>query len=181
MRPPVKRAIAAAVGAAIWAGAAIALFAERARPPIARATQKLRDGRSEYWIWPATLGGLVAVGALVAMIFYGDALKFWEEKPVTINGLAGARTERAPALIVRYGCAGCHIIPGVPSARGLVGPSLAGFAGRLYVGGALPNEPSNLVKWLVNPRAVAPHSAMPITGISEDEARSVAAYLYSRP
>ena len=77
----------------------------------------------------------------------------------------------------RYGCGGCHTIPGVPGARGKAAPSLAGFAGRLYVGGVAPNNGTNLVRWLVNPRAVHPRTAMPITGISEAEAGSVAAYL----
>lgn len=79
--------------------------------------------------------------------------------------------------MIRYGCAGCHNIPGVPGARGEVGPPLSGFDRRLYIAGALTNEPHNLVRWLVNPSAVDPHTAMPVTGISEAEARVVAAYL----
>jgi cytochrome c2 len=33
------------------------------------------------------------------------------------------------------------------------------------------------VRWIVNPRAVSPKTAMPVTGISEADARHVAAYL----
>jgi cytochrome c1 len=51
------------------------------------------------------------------------------------------------------------------------------FAGQVYVGGALTNRPDNIVRWIVNPRAVSPKTAMPVTGISEREARDVAAYL----
>ena len=77
----------------------------------------------------------------------------------------------------RYGCAGCHTIPGVRGASGRVGPPLQRFAGRVYVGGVLTNRPDHLVRWIVNPRAVSPRTAMPVTGISEAEARHVAAYL----
>ncbi len=87
-------------------------------------------------------------------------------------------SSRAPELMRRYGCAGCHRIDGVPAARGLVGPSLVGVANRIYLGGVVPNSRENMVSWIVDPRAFSPKTAMPVTGISESEAREVAAYLY---
>jgi mono/diheme cytochrome c family protein len=36
------------------------------------------------------------------------------------------------------------------------------------------------VRWIVSPQTFSPRSAMPATGISEAEARDVAAWLYSR-
>jgi cytochrome c1 len=51
------------------------------------------------------------------------------------------------------------------------------LAGRVYLGGVLTNSPDHLVRWIVNPRAVSPKTAMPVTGISDAEARHVAAYL----
>jgi cytochrome c2 len=80
---------------------------------------------------------------------------------------------------VKYGCSGCHTIPGIPRANGLVGPPLNSMSGRLYVAGMLPNTPDNLVYWIFNPRQVNPKTAMPMTGISAAEARDAAAYLYS--
>lgn len=82
-------------------------------------------------------------------------------------------------LAQRYGCAGCHIIPGVPGAQGRVGPSLQGFAARVYIGGVAANAPDTLIQWIENPHSIAPKTAMPITGISQAEARHVAAYLYT--
>jgi cytochrome c1 len=35
------------------------------------------------------------------------------------------------------------------------------------------------VSWIVDPRALSPRTAMPVTGIGEAEAREVAAYLYN--
>jgi cytochrome c1 len=62
---------------------------------------------------------------------------------------------------------------------GLVGPPLAGFAGRAYIAGRLPNRPDELVAWIRNPTLVDPETAMPDMGLSEEEAKHVAAYLYT--
>lgn len=40
--------------------------------------------------------------------------------------------------------------------------------------------PANLVRWLTNPASIDPHTAMPIMGISETEARIVATYLLEK-
>lgn len=90
-----------------------------------------------------------------------------------------ADPDRGAALMLSYGCGACHAIPGVVGARGSVGPDLAGFAGRAYVAGVLPNEPDGLVRWLINPPLHSPNTAMPGLGVSETEARDMAAYLYS--
>ena len=87
---------------------------------------------------------------------------------------------RAPRIIRRYGCAGCHTISGIPGGDGQVGGPLTDIRHRVYVGGVLPNSADNLVHWIVAPQAFSPRTAMPATGISEAEARDVAAYLYSR-
>jgi len=44
----------------------------------------------------------------------------------------------------------------------------------------LSNNAENLVLWIQHPRKVSAHTAMPETGISDAEARHVAAYLYTR-
>jgi cytochrome c1 len=97
--------------------------------------------------------------------------------PATVLSTLGQGSAQPTALLRRYGCAGCHQIPGVPAARGVVGPSLQGIAARVYLGGVVPNGPDNLVRWIVDPRALSPKTAMPVTGITELEARTVADYL----
>jgi cytochrome c1 len=42
------------------------------------------------------------------------------------------------------------------------------------------NTPTNMVQWIVNPKEINPRTAMPVTGISDKQARDVAAYFYSR-
>jgi len=91
----------------------------------------------------------------------------------------GGDAARGPALMVAHGCGACHVIPGVTGARGTVGPHLSGFADRAYVAGILPNEPGGLVRWLVDPPAHSPQTAMPNLGVTEAQARDMAAYLYT--
>ncbi|OAN79582.1 cytochrome C [Jannaschia sp. EhC01] len=85
---------------------------------------------------------------------------------------------RGAELIDLYGCGACHVVPGVSGARGTVGPSLEGFANRAYVAGILPNRPGDLIRWLIDPPAFAPQTAMPDMDIPEEAARDMAAYLY---
>jgi cytochrome c len=96
------------------------------------------------------------------------------------RAMTGGDLTRAPAIIRRYGCAGCHAIPGIPGGDGQVGGPLADIRHRVYVAGVVPNSPDTLVRWIVSPQTFSPRSAMPATGISEAEARDVAAYLYAR-
>lgn len=93
--------------------------------------------------------------------------------------IPGADAQRGKALIEPYGCAGCHAVPGVARARGNVGPPLDRFAERIYIAGMLRNQPDNLVRWLRHPQSVVPGNAMPDTGLTEAQARDLAAFLYT--
>lgn len=86
---------------------------------------------------------------------------------------------RGRELIVHYGCGACHTIPGIDSARGLVGPPLYFWSRRTIIAGELPNTPANLVRWIENPPAIEPGTAMPDLGINRRQARDIAAYLYT--
>jgi cytochrome c len=77
------------------------------------------------------------------------------------------------------GCAACHVIPGIRRPRGVVGPTLDAFAARSYIAGMLPNTPPNLVRWMIDPPAVTPGTAMPALGLNEAQAQDIAAYLYT--
>jgi cytochrome c2 len=91
------------------------------------------------------------------------------------NAIAG-RVE-----IRKYGCSACHTISGVPGARGLVGPPLDGIRDRYYIAGELANTPTNLMQWIQHPHHVEPHTAMPEMGVTEQDSRDIAAYLYTLP
>lgn len=93
--------------------------------------------------------------------------------------IAGADAERGHSAIARYGCGACHRIPGVAGARGLVGPPLDHFGERALIAGQLPNRPSTLVAWIVDPPALIPATGMPDMDVAPADARDIAAYLYS--
>ena len=80
---------------------------------------------------------------------------------------------------MKYGCDTCHTIPGIRTARALVGPPLTSVAGRVYLAGHLPNTPTNMEQWIQHPRANEPHTAMPEMGVTDADARDIAAYLYT--
>jgi cytochrome c1 len=67
----------------------------------------------------------------------------------------------------------------VESARGLVGPPLIHWANRRIIAGEVENTPEHLVTWLTVPQAVEPGTAMPNMGVTDEQARAMAAYLYT--
>jgi cytochrome c len=82
------------------------------------------------------------------------------------------------AAIERYQCGACHTIPGIAGARGRVGPPLAEYRQRVYIAGKFPKEPALLAKWIQDAPSLAPQTAMPNVGVTEADARDIAAYLY---
>jgi len=132
--------------------------------------------RSRYG-WP-----LLAAAILGVALAWGAA-RYWQGERQTrdvASAMTGGYPSRAPELIRRYGCAGCHTIPGIPGGDGQVGGPLKDLRQRVYVGGVVLNSPDNLRRWMVSPQTFSPRTAMPATGISEAEARDVAAYLYAQ-
>lgn len=86
---------------------------------------------------------------------------------------------RGAQLIVDYGCATCHSIPGIRGADGLVGPPLDHMGSRSYIAGALPNTGPNMQRWLRDPQQVEPGTAMPDLDVRPEDARDIAAYLFT--
>lgn len=84
---------------------------------------------------------------------------------------------RGARLIGELGCGSCHSVPGVRDAHGLVGPPLDHFGSRAYIAGELVNSGANLQRWIRDPQSVEPSTAMPNLGVSEIDARDIAAYL----
>lgn len=120
-------------------------------------------------------GALAALGLGTLSFVTCTAGKITEAYTVETGGNA----ERGAQLIGQFRCGACHIIPGIRGARGLVGPPLNYFGARTYVGGEVPNTPQNLVHWIQSPKSIEPGTAMPDLGLSEQQARDVAAYLYT--
>jgi cytochrome c1 len=106
---------------------------------------------------------------------YRDLKTISEAAPVEASTAPDG--ERGKKALEQYACATCHEIPGVTGATVPVGPSLRRLARRSYVAGTLPNTTANLVRWLREPQKVKPGTAMPDLGVSERDARDMAAFL----
>lgn len=88
--------------------------------------------------------------------------------------------ERGRIALAQYACQSCHIIPGVTGPRVYVGRSLENLAAQKYIAGTLPNTQANLVRWIRDPKAIDPHTPMPVLGVTERDAHDMAAYLLAR-
>ena len=127
--------------------------------------------------WLAGLVGLTLV--YFAGMSVHEASQQTSERAEDAAMLTGGDPARGRALLRPFGCAQCHTIPGVSGADGLVGPPLGGIASRVYVGGVVTNTPQNLIRWIMDPKAIDSKTAMPAVGVTEDQARDIAAYLYT--
>jgi putative membrane protein len=117
------------------------------------------------------------LGVLVALLIGLSSCK--QEVERTAAAMTGGEPGRGKKVIQQYGCGTCHTIPGIRGANALVGPSLEQIASRMYIAGVLPNTPENMLRWLQNPPAVDPLTAMPNLGVTEADARDMAGYLYT--
>ena len=116
--------------------------------------------------------------ALALLITLATALPGCHAQPRDGTHVTGDRDAGRLALHA-YDCGVCHRIPGVRGANGLVGPPLDRFGMRIYVAGRFPNDEDTLVRWIVDPPRLEPLTPMPAVGVSEDDARNMAAYLLS--
>ncbi len=92
-------------------------------------------------------------------------------------GVPDARVERGQRLLAQYQCSSCHTIPGVPGSLGRLGPPLRSFGLRSYIAGEIPNRPETLARWIEAPSVLVPGTLMPSMGVSQADARDMAAYL----
>lgn len=130
----------------------------------------------------ARLALLVVAGVLLVVLAAAALLIAVNLREVPLapeREVVGGDRDQGARVMVKYGCGACHVVPGVRQAVGLVGPPLDDFAARAYVAGNLPNTPENLVNWIMAPQEIEPGTAMPDLGVTEDDARDIAAYLYS--
>lgn len=93
--------------------------------------------------------------------------------------MTGGDVHRGKQAIAKYGCVACHTIPGIDNAVANVGPPLTKVAVRQYLGGHLINTPDNMIKWIRRPQEIDPNNAMPTLGVTEQDGRDIAAYLYT--
>ena len=115
--------------------------------------------------------------ALAALALVTSACTHGEADAMALT--QGGNAARGKELIRTYGCGSCHTIPRVPGAEASVGPSLQGEATRAYIAGVIPNQPENMIRWIMNPPGVDDKTAMPNLHVTATDARDIAAYIYT--
>lgn len=91
---------------------------------------------------------------------------------------AAAEAVEGAAIFAKSACVGCHTVRGVSA--GVVGPDLTHFGSReTLAAGILPNTLDTVTAWIEDPPAIKPGAKMPALGLTDAQARAVAAYLLS--
>lgn len=115
----------------------------------------------------------------IGIAMMGLILCACEGGKVQPRALSGADAGLGRDITERVGCGACHQIPGVTWPQGKVGPSLEGFADRALIAGRFPNQPETLARFVRDAPSLSPETGMPPMPLTEEEARHVAAYLYT--
>lgn len=131
----------------------------------------MHDASSKRLASPAA--GLLAMGTF-AVLAGGCELRERDWPRVEADR---TQVQRGQRLLSQYQCGSCHTIPGVVAAQGQAAAPLAAFGRRSYIAGYLPNRPDTLARWIVEPVALVPDTAMPAMGVSAGDARDMVAYL----
>jgi cytochrome c2 len=87
--------------------------------------------------------------------------------------------QRGKTAIEQNGCGVCHRIPGIPNADGTIGLPLERLGAREKLNSGVAATPDNIVKWIVDPKAMKPETEMPDLDINEATAKDITAYLLS--
>lgn len=127
--------------------------------------------------WLALLFGATVLAALIAGIAMYAGTR--TRSRIMAEQVSGGDSKAGRRAIAAYGCGSCHVIPGVPGAKGVVGPSLDKLAIRATIAGRLPNAPAAMEHWLRHPQTVVPGNGMPEQGVTARDARDMTAYLYT--
>jgi cytochrome c len=134
---------------------------------------------------------LLALSALVIVILSGCAPQPPPARASTLRPLV-AQLQPAPgvpgdpnngmALFTARGCVACHTVLRLPNASGAIGPNLTNMTLRpTLAGDQIQMTPENLARWIVNPPAMKADTKMPVLGVTDQDARDLAAFLYSLP
>lgn len=115
----------------------------------------------------------VAVGVLLAIPACGGS----PEPPAAVTDRGDA--ERGRELVLERGCAACHSIPEVWGHDAFVGPPLEAWSRRSFIAGRLPNNAANVRRWLEDPQAIRPGSAMPDVPLTDGEVDDIVAFLFT--
>jgi putative membrane protein len=133
-----------------------------------------QHSRQRAWL---SRGGVLLLLVAVLPVITGCGGKNDNER--IARELTGGDPSRGRRAIHNYGCDTCHTIPGILTASATVGPPLTQVGLRTYLAGRITNTPENLIQWIKHPRSIDEKTAMPETGVNDQDGRDIAAYLYT--
>jgi cytochrome c len=131
--------------------------------------------------WGVGRSGL-ALALQLALVVAGGSLAACQREPRGLppsQHVEGGNPRDGVVALQSYGCDACHIVPGIRTYEATVGPPLDYWGDRVYIAGRLVNNTGNLIRWIQTPQAVDPQNAMPDMAVRAQDARDMAAYLYT--
>jgi len=134
---------------------------------------------AEEDIW-AVVGFLVALPSMTPKDYADITTQSGPQPRKPRPSFAQPDLERGRLALTQYACHACHMVPGVTGADTSVGPALSDLKSRKFIADDLPNDAANLARFIRDPQATNPHSAMPAMGVTESDARDMAAYLLAQ-
>jgi cytochrome c oxidase subunit 2 len=137
------------------------------------------DTPGEYWGQCAEFCG--ASHANMGMrVFVRTAADFdaWVARQKAPPAAPGELAAAGKTVFASSACVGCHTIQGVSA--GVLGPDLTHFGSRtMLAAGMWPNTPDNVAEWVKDPQRLKPGVKMPALGLTDEQAKALAAYLTS--
>ncbi|WP_404828332.1 c-type cytochrome [Sphingomonas parva] len=141
-----------------------------------------RDAHGSAYRTPAVVvldrGSYLRTWRILAALLPFTSMPACKMPPDDRHPMPQADAERGRLAMNGAGCGSCHSAPGVWP-EGEVGPSLDSFAQQTLIAGRLPNRADILADYVRNAPKYVPQSGMPAMPLTEEEARDVAAYLYT--
>jgi cytochrome c2 len=131
----------------------------------------------------ARAGAATLLIVAAAIFGAGFTYNWFEERDRLRTHVAATATgdpERGESMFIQYGCGSCHLLKHVRKATGKVGPPLDGIGDQAIVAGRLANSPENVERWIREPQAITPGTAMPDLRVSHRDAWDITAFLYTR-
>jgi cytochrome c oxidase subunit II len=100
------------------------------------------------------------------------------QQPGAPNAAQGNQYAAGEKLFTAKGCVACHSLYAVNAPKGMVGPNLANVGARSHIAaGTLKNTDENLAHWIRDPQGIKKGVLMPNLGVSEADAKTLAAFL----
>ncbi len=133
----------------------------------------------EYWGQCAEFcGASHANMGMRAIVQTAEDFERWAAQQRTAPAEPAGPAAAGKAVFAASACVGCHTIKGVSA--GTLAPDLTHFGSRgMFAAGMWPTTPENVAEWVKNPQRLKPGVKMPVLGLTDEQAKAVAAYLVS--